>query len=177
MSLDSRGNVDCTLGTHHKEVTKMSVAIFAKYLLPHPSPLTCHSLLPVTTFEYTSTCIHSLLTLLRSGGNSYLFTFFPFTHTLSHTTQKELVNSSPIPHSPANKDYWSLKLRVFQWLPITNSELDPMRIPPEGSVTFACRLVEWKIKFWFPCLKAIGLAILKTLPRDEALWKFAPPIF
>lgn len=30
----------------------------------------------------------------------------------------------------------------------------PVRLPPEGSVTFACRCMEWKIRFWVPCLKA-----------------------
>lgn len=116
----------------------MSVAVFAKYLLPHPSPLTCHSLLPTTTFEHLSTCIYSLLTLLRLGDNIYLFTFFPFTHT----TQKELVNSYPtLFHTPLPiKTTEVYSSHVFQWLSIPNSESEPVRIPPEGSVTFASRL-------------------------------------
>lgn len=121
----------------------MSVAIFAKHLLSHPSPLTCHSLLPTTTFEYMFTCIHSLLTLLRSGGNIYLFTFFPFIHTLSHHSHGVSEQLVLLLHTPLLvKTTDALQLHIFQWLPMTSSELDPMRIPPEGSVTFACRLLE-----------------------------------
>lgn len=154
----------------------MHVAIFAKYLLPHPSPLTCHRLLPMTTFEYVSTWLHSLLTLLRLGGNIHLFTFFRFTHTLSHDSQGVSEELLLFHTPPPIKTTEALQLHIFQWLPVTDSELGPMRIPPEGSVTFACRLVERRIKFRFSCLKAIGLATVKTIPRGEAVCPFCNPL-
>lgn len=121
----------------------VSVAIFAKYLLPQPSPLIYHSLLPSTTFEYIPTCIYSLLTLLRSGGNIYLFTFFPFTHTLSHHSQGVSEQLVLLFHTPLSiKTTEAPTTPYFSVVPVTNSGLDPMRISPKGCVTFASRLVE-----------------------------------